>query len=67
MLIVEFIDGHRKKYGVESICVQLAELGCKFAPSSYYEARSRPPAARTLRDETLKMVIVAEYDEAYRV
>ncbi len=49
------------------MCVQLAELGCTFVPSSYYEARSRPPSARTMRDETLKTVIAAEYDDNYRV
>ena len=49
------------------MCAQLTELGCAFAPSSYYEARSRPPSARALRDEALKGVIAAEYDDNYRV
>jgi putative transposase len=48
------------------VCAQLTELGCAFAPSSYYEARSRPPSARALRDEALKRVIAAEYDDNYR-
>jgi hypothetical protein len=41
----------------------LAELGCKFAPSAYYQARDRKPSARAVRDEQLKQLIVAEYDE----
>ena len=31
------------------MCVQLSELGCAFAPSTYYEARDRKPSARALR------------------
>jgi len=65
-LIVDFIDRHKKKFGVEPICAQLEALGCKFAPSSYYEARSRRPSARALRDEDLKKQIIAEYEENYR-
>jgi len=41
-------------------------LGCKFAPSTYYEARGRKPSARMLRDETIKELIAAGYDENYR-
>ena len=63
---MEFIDRHRDNYGVEPICVQLTELGCKFAPSTYYEARGRKPSARAVRDEKLMALIVAEYDENYR-
>ena len=43
---VEFIDTHKRRFGVEPVCAQLTELGCAFALSSYYEARSRPPSAR---------------------
>jgi len=52
--------------GVEPICAQLKELGCGFAPSSYYEARSRPESRRALRDKDLKAAILKEYDENYR-
>jgi putative transposase len=65
-LIVEFIDRHKERYGVEPICAQLKELGCGFAPSTYYEARGRRPSARTIRDEELKQAILDEYDENYR-
>ncbi len=65
-MIVEFIDAHRSDFGVEPICVQLGELGCSFAPSTYYEARGREPSPRAVRDEWLKALIVAAYDENYR-
>jgi putative transposase len=65
-LIVEFIDKYRHRFGVEPICVQLTELGCSFAPSTYYEARGRAPSARDRRDEVLKAAITAVYDENYR-
>ena len=48
------------------MCVQLSELGCAFAPSTYYEARDRKPSARALRDEHIKGLIVRTYDENYR-
>ena len=44
----------------------LKELGCGFAPSSYYEARCRPESRRSLRDKELKSAILKEYDENYR-
>jgi putative transposase len=53
---VEFIDQHRdrvvegRKLGVEPICRVLCEHGIKIAPSTYYEARSRKPSRRAVRD-----------------
>jgi putative transposase len=41
-------------------------LGCKFAPSTYYEARDREPSTRAVRDEYIKELIAAAYDENYR-
>jgi putative transposase len=41
-------------------------LGCKFAPSTYYEARDREPSRRAVRDEHIKELIAAAYDENYR-
>ena len=35
----------------------LTGAGVKIAPSTYYARRSRPPSARSLRDETLKAEI----------
>ena len=65
-MIVEFIDQYQDRFGVELICVQLSELGCEFAPSTYYETRGRKPSARVLRDEKIKELMVTAYDEDYR-
>lgn len=46
------IDEQRVIFGVEPICRTL-----QVAPSSYYAARSRPPSARSIRDEALKLKI----------
>ena len=51
--MTSYIDAHRDTFGVEPIC-QVLEV----APSTYYAARSRPPSARAIRDEELKLEIV---------
>ena len=48
-----FIDVHKDAFGVEPICTVLSEHGVKIAPSTYYARRTRPPSARTVRDEGL--------------
>ena len=52
-------DGDGLRWGVESICAQLTELGAKIAPATYYEHRSRKPTVREQRDEELKPRIAA--------
>lgn len=47
--MIAYIDAHKDSYGVEPICEQLP-----IAPSSYYEAKSRPASPRAVRDEALK-------------
>jgi putative transposase len=47
-------------FGVEPICRVLAEHGIKIAPSTYYEARSRKPSKRALRDAEIVALIEAE-------
>jgi putative transposase len=77
-LIVAFIDGHvgerqseangpGLRWGVESICAQLTELGCTIAPATYYEHRSRAPSKRQVRDEQLKPRIAAAHAANYGV
>jgi putative transposase len=44
-----YIEGHKDRYGVEPICEVLP-----ITPSTYYDARTRPPSARALRDARLK-------------
>ena len=44
-------------FGVEPICAVLSEHGIKIAPSTYYEARSRRPSKRAVRDaEILELI-----------
>jgi putative transposase len=50
-------DGEGLRWGVESICEQLTELGAKIAPSTYYEHRDRGPTAREARDAELRPLI----------
>ena len=52
-------DGNGLRWGVESICDQLTELGAKIAPATYYEHRSRKPTEQEMRDEELKPRIAA--------
>ena len=52
-------DGQGLRWGVESICAQLTELGCTIAPATYYEHRSRTPSKQQLRDEALRPKITA--------
>ena len=39
------ISGHQARFGVEPICRVLSQHGCPIAPSTYYGAAQRPPAA----------------------
>lgn len=69
-LIVAYIDEHvgarhvdaggpGLRWGVESICAALTELGAKIAPATHYEHRGRRPTKRELRDAELKATIAA--------
>jgi putative transposase len=49
---VTFVDAHRESWGIEPICRTL-----QIAPSTYYGAKGRPPSARVLRDEQVKVAI----------
>jgi putative transposase len=61
---VAFIDAHRGRFGVEPICRVLSEHGCKIAPNTYWVAKKRPPSARALRDEALKVEVTRVHHEA---
>lgn len=56
-MVVEFIDTHKERFGVEPICSVLTEHGCGIAPSTYYAAKTRPPSARALRDAAVAVEI----------
>ena len=52
-MLVEYIDEHRDRFGVEPICHVLRDAGMRVAPSTYYAAKARPPSARAVRDQAL--------------
>jgi len=52
-VLVEYVDQHRDRFGVEPICEVLESAGTKIAPSTYYAAKNRPPSARAIRDAEL--------------
>ena len=60
--MVDFIDTHRSEFGVEPICALLP-----IAPSSYYDAKSRPVSARARRHAAMTAVLVALWAANYRV
>ena len=71
---MRFIDEHvgerhdeGLRWGVESICAQLTELGAKIAPATYYEHRNRKPSAREVQDEELKPKVAKVHAENYGV
>ena len=73
-MIVRYIDEHvgqredeGLRWGVESICAALTELGAKIAPATYYEHRGRPATKREVRDAELKPVIARVHAENYGV
>lgn len=64
-LVTRFVAEHQGRrvgpdglrWGVESICTTLAQLGVQIAPSTYYDQIRRPPSRRQIRDEELKFQI----------
>jgi len=60
--MITYIDCHRDRFGVEPICKHLP-----IAPSTYYDARKRPPSARAVRDEKLKAEIERVHAENFGV
>lgn len=66
-MMVSYINDHKDRFGVESICRQLP-----IAPSTYYEYQCREAhperrPERTRRDEALKHEIQRVWDENFRV
>jgi putative transposase len=65
--LVRFISSHKARFGVEPICRVLTEHGCPIAPSTYYDTKTRPPSARSVRDEQLRAAITRVHTGNYRV
>jgi putative transposase len=73
-LIVRFISEHQGRrgagglrWGVQSICAGLVELGVQIAPSTYYEHVDRTPTRREVRDVGLKSAIERVHAANYGV
>jgi putative transposase len=62
-VVVEFLDAHRDRFGVEPMCRVLCEHGLHVAPSTYYAAKKRPPSARAVRDAELVVEIRRVWSE----
>jgi len=60
-VIVDYIDDHRHRFGVEPICAALRAEGITIAPSGYYAAKKRPPSRRSLADAALAETIEATF------
>ena len=61
-MMVDFIDAHRGEHGVEPICKELP-----IAPSTYYDAKSRPESVRARRHAAMTVVLAALWAANYRV
>jgi putative transposase len=60
--MVDYIDQHRKVYGVEPICAVLP-----IASSTYYDNKKRSPSARALRDAVMMPILLALFTANYKV
>jgi putative transposase len=60
--MIAYIDRNRDRYGVEPICAQLP-----IAPSTYRDAKARPPSARQLRDTELQTEIARVHADNFGV
>ncbi|MFC7962860.1 IS3 family transposase [Rhodococcoides kroppenstedtii] len=60
-VLVDYIDQHRGRFGVEPICAVLKDAGVQIAPSTYYAAKAKPPSARAVRDAELVVDIQAAH------
>jgi putative transposase len=60
--MIEFIDTHRDRFGVEPICAAL-----QFAPSTYWSHKRRPVCARKIRDEQLRGEIQQVFNDNFSV
>ena len=60
--MIAYIDAHRDRFGVETICRIL-----QIAPSTYWSAKRRAPSARSLRDGELRVEIARVHAENFGV
>jgi len=60
--VIVYIDEHRSRFGVESICSVL-----QFAPRTYFAAKARPLSSRAVRDGELRPAIERVHRENFGV
>jgi putative transposase len=60
-VIVDYIDAHKGRFGVEPICRVLTEHGLKIAPSTYYQRSGCPVSAAELADAYAANALVDLY------
>ncbi len=66
--MIAFLDVFKDQFGVEPICVTLGAMECGFITArGYRAAKTRPAAARTLRDELLIGEVERIHEENYSV
>lgn len=67
--MIAFIDKYRDRFGVELICRTLGEhMHAGFITSRGYRyAKTRPPSARSIRDEQLLPIITQIWEDNYSV
>ena len=67
-LVCEYVDSRKEVLrGLCRFCLALTSADVKFAPSTFYAARSRPSSARSRRDEVLKAEIGRVHEDNYCV
>ena len=67
-MICQYIETKKEEFGAWPVCKVLTGAGVKIAPKHVTHARrSRPPSARSLRDETLKAEISKVHKDNYSV
>jgi transposase InsO family protein len=60
--MIAYIEANKDRFGVEPICVLLP-----IAPSTYHDAKRRPPSARRVRDEGLRTEISRVHAENFGI
>jgi len=66
-VIVDYIESHRDRFGVEPICTVLSEQGLKIAPSTYYQRRRQQVTEAELEDAYLANALVTLWGENWGV
>jgi putative transposase len=66
-VIVDYLDEHKDRFGIEPVCAVLNDAGLQIAPSTYYAAKTRPPSARSVSDAATSAVIERVHAENFGV